>query len=285
MLPSSKARCACLLLLAGAVLPAAAAHASLTGVCPDGSIYIVQEARQIPCAGAKAVAPDEVPPIRPDYLPTPYTWKVWNERNNPNNPYNVIDAARQVRGLEAPPPLPGTPTATGVGGAAPAQPALAAPLTPPNVPLSLGLSDDELRDLFQIVELSQEQSPARLARETAGGQGVFEVSFARSAAFEELLRERIAARGGLPSSGVLLFAARSVAPEEFYASFTFLQQHLTYQPDATDARQLGVLQGRLGALAAGEVVLGYVTLPPNFDPAAELDIYWDDRHTTVQFAR
>ena len=277
MLLLFKAPLARLLLLAAATLEAGAAHASLTGVCPDGSIYIVQEARQIPCAEAKAVAPDEVPPIRPDYLPTPYTWKVWNERNNPNNPYNVIDAARQVRGLEAPPPAPG------VGGTPTNQQATAAPPTPPNAPLPLGLSDDELRDLFQIVELSQERSPARLARETAGGQGVFEVRFARSAAFEERLRERFAARGGLPTAGALLFAARSVAPEEFYASFTFLQEHLTYQPDATDARQLGVLQGRLGALAAGEVVLGYITLPPNFDPAAELDIYWDDRHTTVRF--
>jgi hypothetical protein len=44
-----------------------------------------------------------------------------------------------------------------------------------------------------------------------------------------------------------------------------------------------VLQGQLGALAAGEVVLGYVSLPPNFDPTQELDIYWDDRHTTVSF--
>jgi len=277
MLLLFKVHCARLLLLAAALFAAAEAHASLTGVCPDGSIYIVQEARQIPCAGAKAVAPDEVPPIRPEYLPTPYTWKVWNERNNPNNPYNVIDAARQVRGLEAPPPL-----APGVGGTPTTQQGAAAPPTLANAPLSLGLSDDELRDLFQIVELSQEQSPARLARETAGGQGVFEVSFARSAAFEDLLGERFA---GLPTAGALLFAARSVAPEEFHASFTFLQQHLTYQPDATDSRQLGVLQGRLGALAAGEVVLGYVTLPPNFDPAAELDIYWDDRHTTVQFAR
>jgi hypothetical protein len=151
-------------------------------------------------------------------------------------------------------------------------------------PLQLGLSEAELRDLFQIVELSQEQTPARLARETAGGQGVFEVSFARSSSFEELLRESFTARGGLPSGGVLLFTARSVAAEEFYASFTFLQEHLSYQPDATDPRQLGLLQGQLGALAAGEVVLGYVSLPPNFDPTHELDIYWDDRHITVTFA-
>jgi hypothetical protein len=267
---SFRSRALRLLLAASAAAPASAAHASLTGICPDGSIYIVQEARQIPCADAKPVTSDEVPPIRPHYLPQPYTWKVWNERNDPNNPYNAIDAARQVRGLEASPPAPGV-------SAAPPAPA------PAQGPQALGLSEDELRDLFQIVELSQERAPARLARETAAGQGVFEVSFARSAAFEDLLQQSFAARGGLPTGGVLLFTARSVAPEQFYASFTFLQQHLSYQPDASDPRQLGVLQGRLGALAAGEVVLGYVSLPPNFDPARELDIYWDDRHITTSF--
>ncbi len=277
MLPLSR-RCSTLLLVAGCALPAGAGAASHTGVCPDGSIYIVQEARQIPCANAKPVATDEVPPIRPDYLPMPYTWKVWNERHNPNNPYNVIDAARQVRELEAPPPAPGA------GMAAATQQATAAPPKLPQAPFQLGLSEDELRDLSEIVELSQERSPARLARETAGGQGVFEVSFAHSTSFEGMLRESFAARGGLPTGSVLLFSAHSVAPEEFYASFTFLQEHLSYQPDATDPRQLGVLQGRLGALAAGEVVLGYLSLPPNFDATQELDIYWDDRHTTVRFA-
>jgi hypothetical protein len=262
---------------ASAALAGGAAHASYTGVCPDGSIYVVQEARQIPCRDAKAVEPHEVPPIRPEYLPTPYTWKVWNERHSPNNPYNVIDAARQVRELDAPPPGP--------DGAEAKQAAAPAPAGAASGPVALGLAEEELRDLFQIVELSQERKPARLARETAGGQGVFEVAFAHSAAFEAMLREAWGARGGLPTGGVLLFTARSVQAEEFYASFTFLQQHLTYQPDATDARQLGVLQGRLGPLTAGEVVLGYVSLPPNFDLGRELDLYWDDRRITVSFGR
>jgi hypothetical protein len=262
------------LLGASALLAGEAASGAHTGVCPDGSIYIVQEVRQIPCADAKPVEPHEVPPIRPDYLPTPYTWKVWNERHSPNNPYNVIDAARQVRELEAAPPTPG-------GAPAPqANPPVQAHA--PSAPVALGLSPQELGNLYEIVELSQQRVFARLARETAGGQGVFEVAFARSAAFEALLRD---AHGGLATGGVLLFTARSVQPETFYASFTFLQEHLTYQPDATDARQLGVLQGRLGALAAGEVVLGYVSLPPNFDLGRELDLYWDDRHVTVTFAQ
>jgi hypothetical protein len=265
-------------LAAGAVLVLPVGASALTGVCPDGSIYIVQDARQIPCPEAKAVETHEVPPIRPHYLPTPYTWKVWNDRHSPNNAYNVIDDARQVREMEAPPP--------GVaGGTAPApapQAAVSAP-APSGAPVSLGLSEQELRDLFQIVELSQEHVPARLARETADGQGVFEVSFAHSAAFEGMLRDSWATRGGLPSGGVVLFTARSVRPEEFYANFTFLQEHLTYQPDATDVRQLGLLQGRFGPLAAGEVVLGYVSLPPNFSLDRELDLYWDDRHTVVHF--
>jgi hypothetical protein len=270
------------LLVVSAVLAAEGAAASYTGVCPDGSIYVVQEVRQIPCRDAKAVDPHEVPPIRPEYLPTPYTWKVWNERHSANNPYNVIDAARQVRDLESAPPVEGGTPAPGSGGASTLPPAQS---NATRGPVPLGLADEELRDLFQIVELSQERTPARLARETAGGQGVFEVAFARSTAFEELLREAWAGRGGLPTGGVLLFTARSVQAEEFYASFTFLQEHLSYQPDATDARQLGLLQGRLGPLAAGEVVLGYVSLPPNFDVGRELDLYWDDRHVAVVFGR
>jgi hypothetical protein len=272
------------LFVASAVLAAEGAAASYTGVCPDGSIYVVQEARQIPCRDAKAVEAHEVPPIRPEYLPTPYTWKVWNERHSANNPYNVIDAARQVRDLESAPPGEGGTPVPGLGGTPAPQAAPPVQASAASAPVPLGLADEELRDLFQIVELSQERTPARLARETAGGQGVFEVAFARSPAFDELLRAAWAERGGLPTGGVLLFTARSVQAEEFYASFTFLQQHLSYQPDATDARQLGVLQGRLGALAAGEVVLGYVSLPPNFDLGRELDVYWDDRHLTATFA-
>ena len=52
----------------------------------------------------RLVAPDEVPPLRPEYLPSPYTWQVYQQNRNPNNPYNLIDDARQVRGMDAPQP-------------------------------------------------------------------------------------------------------------------------------------------------------------------------------------
>jgi hypothetical protein len=82
---------------------------------------------------------------------------------------------------------------------------------------------------------------------------------------------------------VLLFSAISKQPEEFFANFTFVQDHLTFQPDATSARQLGILQGRLGPLEANELVLGYVVLPEQMDLSSELDIYWNDRLVTSRF--
>jgi len=68
-------------------------------VCPDGSIFIVQDRARIPCDAAKEVAPSDVPPLRPEYLSRPYTWQVYREGANPNNPYNLIDAARRVRAM------------------------------------------------------------------------------------------------------------------------------------------------------------------------------------------
>src|SRR5262245_16045682 len=73
---------------------------SITGVCPDGSIFIVPHESQIPCRAAKEVDSLGVPPIRPNYLPNPYTWQVYNQLNDPNNPYNLVDSARQIRAMQ-----------------------------------------------------------------------------------------------------------------------------------------------------------------------------------------
>ncbi len=279
-----KLRCVSLfsLVVALALAGAGEALAALTGLCPDGSVFVVQSAAAIPCRGAKLVDPNEVPPLRPEYLPSPYTWQVYNETRNPNNPYNLIDAARQIRAMDG-----------GEEGAATELPAVGTgpeaekrALVKPSAevgPLDLGLADQELRDLFQIVQLSQDYTPACFARETADGAGIFEVFVAHSAAFEKRLREAWASRGGLGGNRVLLFAALSKRPEEFYANFTFVQGHLTFQPDAASARQLGVLQGRLGSLQANELVLGYAVLPAQIDLATELDIYWNDRRIAARF--
>lgn len=282
-------------LTGGAVLgPGPADAGAITGVCPDGSVYIVQNEAQVPCSRSKRIEPSEVPPLRPEYLPSPYTWQVWQQQQNPNNPYNLIDQARRVRGLEVPPSgTPGAAGAAGQGrGAAPpsvssAPPGLQAASPPapsgPVGPLDLGLSDQELRDLFLIVELSQERTPARFRRERADGRGVFEVALAHSAAFERRLREAWASRGGLDGSRVLVFTAISKDAVPFHANFTFVQGHLTYQPDVRDARQVGVLQGHLGELEESEAVLGYVVLPENLSLDETVEVYWNDRRTSVRF--
>ncbi|MCP5060594.1 MAG: hypothetical protein GY937_28190 [bacterium] len=263
-----------------------AVHAeAITGICPDGSMYIVQSASKVPCKHSKRVRPEDVPPVRPEYRPTPYTWDVWNERNDPNNPYNLIDAANQVRefqetlpSVEAA-PAPGMARPAGAGSAGP--PVAAAP--PGEVrPLDLGLSDQELRDLYRIVELSQEHAPAHIGRRTADGKGIFEVAFAHSRAFEAVLQRAWSSRGGLADGPVLIFTARSKRPEAFHANFTVLQGHLSYQPNATDARQLGILQGRLGDLDANEIVTGYVVLPEAIDLSQDVELYWNDRRVRAR---
>ena len=261
------------------------AQAGISGVCPDGSIYIVQDAAQIPCEESKQVAPHEIPPLHPEHLPSPYTWQVWNERHDPNNPYNVIDSAQQVRSYEVPPTQGASsealamPPGTAGGGAAPSA------LAPTMGPLDLGFADDELRDLFSIVGLSQQRVPARLTRRSADGRGLFELAMARSRAFEQRLQQAWRSRGGIDRQPVLVFTAHSKRPEEFWANLTFVQGHLTYQPDSRNPRQLGVLQGRLGALAGGELVLGYVVLPESWDLDQVLDVYWNDRHMAARFGR
>jgi hypothetical protein len=277
--------------LALLALASAARADSISGVCPDGSIYIVQHERQIPCSRSKQVEPGEMPPVRPDYLPKPHTWEVWAEQNDPNNPYNVVDQARQVRALSAsgavgaPGAAPGG-EADPAGGAAAAQQAgaLSAPAARELGPLALGLGEQDLADLFAIVDLSQQRSPARFERETAGGDGVARVAFARSRAFEQRLLDAQRARGAADAGPVLLFTARSSRALEFWPNFVFVQDSLTFQPDAANDRQLGVLQGHLGQLAAGEVVLGYIVLPDAMSlEDRALQIYWDDRHTTARF--
>ncbi len=273
------------LLPAALALPAAA---SITGVCPDGSIYVVQSEAQVPCPHSKQVEPHEVPPVRPSYLPKPYTWQVWSDQNDPNNPYNLIDQAKKVRELGAGevPQAPGASPPSGRSAGAAEASAASAPVAAPARaigPLDLGLSEQDLTDLFAIVDLSQERAPARFERETAGGEGVSRVAFARSRAFEERLHAAWEPRGGLAGNQVLLFTARSNRPQEFYPNFTFVQAQMTFQPDAAAERQLGVLQGHLGPLDQGEVVLGYVVLPDTLDLAQAMDIYWDDRHTRAEF--
>ena len=271
--------------------------ASISGVCPDGSIFVVRSAAAIPCAEARRVEPDQVPPIKPQYLPRPYAWEVFQSRQDPNNPYNLVGPGRADGERPAPPApagaagAPPQPMAAAPPEGAVPQVAAAAPVLPgtPALPRPaapgalLALSNDEIRDLVTIVELSQERAPATIVEPDAKAPGMT-LRLARSNAFEARLRDAFSA-AGLPMAGpVLVFAAEARAPYAFYANLTFAQGHVAYHPDPEDRCQLGLLRGRQGDLAAGEIALGYVVLPEGADLAEPIDIYWNDRRITAVLA-
>jgi hypothetical protein len=269
---------------------------SISGVCPDGSIFVVRTASAIPCEDARRVEPEHVPPIKPHYLPRPYAWEVFQSRQDPNNPYNLVGPGSAAVEQPAPPGPVGAPAQP--AGAPPAPGASAAPqvaATPPNAPASppppgpappaapLALGGDEIRDLLAIVELSQQRAPALLVEPDAREPEIL-LRLARSSAFEARLRDAFAAAGQPLGGPVLVFAAEALAPYAFYANLTFAQGHVAYHPDPQDRRELGMLRGRQGELAAGEIALGYVVLPAGSDLAEPIDVYWNDRRITAVFA-
>jgi hypothetical protein len=272
-------------LVVAAALGWPTAAAAITGVCPDGSVFVVRRAADVPCRDAKHVEPSKVPPLRPENLPRAYLWDVHRERIDENNPYNLVDRAEKVRTLgnadigSAAPPLGATPSAPG---SALPQVAAAPPSAPPPArgprPSDLGLTDGELRDLFYLVELSQKRAPATFLRAGKGGEDSLRVAMAYSQAFEERLRG-----AGAEPGAVLLFTVQPKAAERFLPNFTFVQGHLTFSPRRDDPGQIGVLSGRLGDLGSDELVLGYVVLPPGLDLARPVDVYWDDRQLATTF--
>ncbi len=275
-------------MLAAFCLAPGAAASTLTGICPDGSVFVVQRAEAIPCSRPKLVEPHEVPPQRQELLPRPYTWQVFQEASDPNNPYNLVDAARQVRGLAGggsptgPAPAPGVEPPVGSEIAPGAVPGRVASTGNPG-PLDLGFSQGELEDLYIIVELSQGDAPATFEIRGADDRERLRVSLAHSAAFEARLRRAAAVAGGLGGGPVLVFTALARDHEHFQPAFTFAQGHLAFAPRSGDPRQLGLVQGRSGNLAPDDLVLGYVVLPEGFDLTRPLDVYWHDRHLEVVF--
>jgi hypothetical protein len=267
--------------------------AAITGVCPDGSVFVVKRQADVPCREAKKVEPSRVPPLRPENLPRAYLWEVHRQKIDENNPYNLIDRADKVRTLGNADIANGVaPPIGAAGGAAPGplghpEPALpqvaAAPPTLPPAPQGprpsdLALTDGELRDLFYLVELSQKRAPATFLRAGKAGDDSLRVSIAHSQAFEERLRN-----AGAQAGAVLLFSAQPRGAERFLPNFTFVQGHLTYSPRRDDPSQLGLLSGQIGDLAADELVLGYVILPGTIDLTRPLDVYWDDRQLATTF--
>lgn len=281
-----------LVLAATCVSAAPAVSASVTGVCPDGSMFIVQRAESVPCRNAKAVEPIDLPPMKPEYLPRPYGWEMLYRRNDPNNPYNLIH--------EQSPPDPATPAYRTQDD--PSDPRLSreqrvnearvpegSALQGGSAPAArsgeriegsaLDLVDSEVEDLAMIVELSQRGTPASFTDD--GSQG--RVRLARSLAFEARMREHLAGRGHVSGGPVVLFVADADSGGSFYGNLTFVQNGIAFHPSSDNPSELGVIQGELGRLENGSSVLGYVVLPERLDASRPIDVYWNDRQLTATF--
>jgi hypothetical protein len=139
------------------------------------------------------------------------------------------------------------------------------------------LSPQEKRDLALIVELTQERVPATFESASSGDAPTLVVRLAHSRAFEARLHAFWAERGEPLAGPVVLFGVEAAAPGAFWANFTFAQGHIAFHANRDDPRQLGLIDGSLGPLAAGDTALGYVVLPPGVDLAQPMDVYWNDR--------
>jgi hypothetical protein len=276
--------------LAG-LMPSAPLRAeSITGVCPDGSIFIVQSPADVPCREAKRVEPHQVPPLHPEFLPRPYAWDVFKRGADANNPYNLVGTATQQapqapQAAAAPPRTGGAPEA---GATAPPRaetpaptPVSVASAEPPRAVTQVSLSPSEVAQLAAIIEAWQAHAPATLVRAGKSEPQGMLLRVARSAALEGRVAEALT-RQGLGAHGpVLAFEAKAVEPGDFYATLTFVQGHIAFHPDPGDPLQFGMLSGAQGPLGAGQTALGYVVLPARVDLAQPLDIYWDDRRISA----
>jgi len=267
--------------------PLAAADSTLSGVCPDGSFFVVQSRGSVPCQNPHFVDAADLPPLRPYLLPRPYTWYVDQEARNPNNPYNLVEAAEKIRAarLGSKPAGEAERTAQGPSAQAPALTAAVrpSPIAPaPPSPALLALADDELRDLVRLIGLRQTDSPAQLEVSDARGDARMRIQLAWSAAFEGYA---LATLGRDPaSSHVIVFATLAESDTDFQPNFFVVQNGRTFRPDPSSASELGFLLGTAGKLAAGELAVGYLIVPSSFDPQAPLELFWNDRSVETVLA-
>lgn len=260
---------------------------AISGVCPDGSIYIVQRTASIPCRDSKQVEPGDIPPIKPEFLPRPYGWEVFNRETDPNNPYNLVEIAPLAPPPEAPPEAKPRPAPVESERAPQATPtadtlARAAPQRAPQG-LELGLSANDLQNLLAIIEISQDRAPATFVQRDDDGPRGVTLQLANSEVFSSRVANALLRRGA-PTGLTVAFHALASERGNFFGNLTFVQGHMAFHPDESDPAQFGLLMGQLGRLAPGDAVLGYAVLPTSFDLAKPVDVYWDDQLFTARLS-
>jgi hypothetical protein len=262
--------------LLGAAPPSLAG--SVAGVCPDGSAFIVTRKADAPCLRARFVDdPSHMPPLRPELLPRPYLWQIEHEARDPNNPYNLLEAAEKIRAQHGS-GAPEAPDSSAPLAATLQQAPVAAGPTEANQPLLLALHQDQIRDLVRMVALRQQVAPATFTVEDIHGEAELYVRLAHSSAFEERVRDAL----GGADRHVILFSARTAKAAEFYPNFFLVKDGATFRPDPENPHEVGLIVGDPGELDPGYLVFGYLVLPARFDPAGELEIWWNDRSIVSQ---
>jgi hypothetical protein len=260
--------------LCALLAPTAHADPTLSGVCPDGSFFIVQSRESVPCANPHFAEPDQLPPVRPYLLPRPYTWYVDQEARNPNNPYNLVETARQIRearqGIQQPAGQPaGQPAPTETRNRSSQMPA-----PQPTAEPLVSLGDDDLRDLVRLIALRQQESPAQIEIK-AQGQAQLRIALAYSGSFEAY------ALGALhrdaSANRVLVWSASALRAAPFRPNFFVVQSGRTFRPDPQNPAEIAYLLGGPGEIPAGEMAVGYIVVPATFDPAQQLEVFWNDR--------
>lgn len=269
-----RARCvACLALSLGLALAGTALAESVTGVCPDGSFFVVPHIDGVPCARAKLVDPTDLPPIRPQLLPRPYTWYVDQQARDPNNPYNLLEAAETIREARDPHGASTQPTPQPLS----LQPAVPAPVEPRRADVVVPqFSEAELRDLVRLIEMRQRIARAELLVEDLRGGHRLRILLAYSGAFEAGVLDW----AGLDPKDRRVIAFAVLAPSretEFQPNFFVVQGSRTFRPDPRDARELGLLVGAPGTVPGGGIALGYLVVPATFDPTESMELWWNDR--------
>ena len=245
------------------------AHAeSLTGVCPDGSFFIVVSSASIPCKDARLVEDaSQMPPIRPHYLPRPYTWELDQQKRDPNNPYNLLEAIEKINAEEAEATKrPAPPTLSNEQ--LPVEPTLGEPQ-----PLSLGISQTDMRDLVRLIALRQDLAPATFNVQDVQRNPEMVIRLAYSSSFEGQVLEAL----GRADRHAILFLARMEQETDFHPNFFFVHEGASFRPDPEHPHEIGWVLGDVGPQAPGTLVMGYLVLPTRFDPKSMLEIWWNDR--------
>ncbi len=224
---------------------------ALVAACADGSVVFAKRWKDVHCAGAVEVAPEDVPQLG-------FVSREPSKEREERQAFRAEQEAMRERDLEQ--QLAALPP-----------PAVEAGPPGPVLPL-LAVGAAEYRDLARLVALSRQRTAAAIER----GAAPVQIRLAHPGAFEEKLRADLAARGSSASGPILLFSVEPSAAGLGAMPPSVAQRGVTFRPRPTDPSQFGWIASGGAAPDGGAPRLGYVALPAGFDLTRPLVVFWGD---------